>query len=180
MLATACARSPASTYSSARLLHQARCSSRVNAFPLCFRSPVECRQWPEVAEIWQLKARRSNGCGVHAPFVDGFAQMTIDAALSRVRQPRRAPLFGNCWANPMSAHRGERQFVWGFRCCLWASRRRQRSAAATGGAKRVILPRSAWPPSLRPRSGPRWGKQGPTPRSKLAGALSEPSMRQMC
>jgi hypothetical protein len=29
--------------------------------------------------------------------------MTIDAALSRVRQPRRAPLFGNCWANPMSA-----------------------------------------------------------------------------
>ena len=31
MLATACARSPASTYSSARLLHHARCSSRVNA-----------------------------------------------------------------------------------------------------------------------------------------------------
>jgi hypothetical protein len=37
MLATACVRSPASRYSSARPLHQARCSSRVNAPPLCFR-----------------------------------------------------------------------------------------------------------------------------------------------
>ena len=46
----------------------------------------------------------------------------------------------------------------------------------TGGAKRVMLPRSTWPPSLRPRSGPRWGKQGPTPRSKLAGT---PSSRQV-
>jgi hypothetical protein len=46
--------------------------------------------------------------------------MTIDAALIRVRQPP-TPLFGDCWANPVSAHRGERQFVWGFRCSLWAS-----------------------------------------------------------
>jgi hypothetical protein len=48
MLATACERSPASTYSSARLLHQARCSSRVNASPLCFRRQANAVDAPSV------------------------------------------------------------------------------------------------------------------------------------
>jgi len=76
MLATACVRSPASTYSSARLLHQARCSSRVNAFP-GVSDAGECRQWPEVAEIWPLRHGVATDVGVACP----FAQMTIDAAL---------------------------------------------------------------------------------------------------
>jgi len=95
--------------------------------------------------------------------------MTIDAAFSRVRQPpprssfRR--LLGQSHELPIEA---KRQFVWGFRCCLWARRRRQRSAAATGGAKRSS---SAHIARLAPFSAASlWalrGKQGPTPRSKL-------------
>jgi hypothetical protein len=77
----------------------------------CVSHVDDRRRWPEVSEIWPLKAQRGNRCNLSTPL--SSCSMTIDAALIRVRQPP-TPLFGDCWANPMSAHRGERQFVWGF------------------------------------------------------------------
>jgi acyl-[acyl-carrier-protein]-phospholipid O-acyltransferase/long-chain-fatty-acid--[acyl-carrier-protein] ligase len=49
MLATACERLPASTYSSARLLHQARYSSRVNAVTTGFEPPAA--GWHDTGDI---------------------------------------------------------------------------------------------------------------------------------
>jgi hypothetical protein len=50
----------------------------------------------------------------------------------------------------------------------------------TGGAKRSGGSIARLAPFSAASLWPRGGKQDPTPRSKLAGALSEPSMRQMC